>query len=466
LFIDSFDNKKTSNSIFPTNLTRVLDGVRLVLEVMMLLYKETPTIELKREFIPDIKKEAVAFANTEGGTIYVGIDDNGEIVGVKDSEKVLLQIMNMLRDSIKPDISMFTSCKVENVENKEVIAISIQRGTNIPYYITEKGLKPSGVYVRQGTASAPASENAIRQMIKETDGDKFEEIRSFNQELTFETVSSEFKKRGLELGEAQMKTLGLISIDNMFTNLGLLLSEQCIHTVKVAVFSGTSKSEFKDRREFGGSLLKQITAIYEFIDLLNKTKAEFEGLERIDHRDYPEEALREALLNSIVHRDYSYSGSTLINIYDDRIEFVSIGGLVKGISLNDITLGISQTRNEKLASVFYRLKLIEAYGTGIIKIMDSYASSRQKPVLKASDNAFSITLPNLNFKTKIELTFGNNHELRILEYLKINNSINRKEAEELLNVGQTMAGRVLKEMVNKGLLNAEGKAANTKYLLI
>ena len=429
-----------------------------------MIYKETNTIELKREFVPDIKKEVVAFANTEGGVIYVGIDDNGEIIGVESSEKVMLQIMNMLRDSIKPDITMFTSCALKNIGSKEVIEIVVQRGTNIPYYICDKGLKPTGVFVRQGTASAPASENAIRNMIKETDGDKFEEIRSFNQDLTFSDTLREFKRRGLELTEVQMRTLGFISLDNIYTNLGLLLSDQCTHTIKVAVFSGVSKSEFKDRREFEGSLLKQMTTAYEFIDLINKTRAEFVGLERIDYRDYPQEAVREALLNSIVHRDYSFSGSTLINIYDDRIEFVSIGGLVRGISVEDIKLGISQTRNEKLASVFYRLKLIEAYGTGIIKIMDSYAFSKEKPELKVSDNAFLISLPNVNFIRDIRVI--NSNEQKILEYLKLHGSINRKETEKILGIGQTKAGRILKEMVANRILRIEGKAAKTKYFIV
>ncbi len=429
-----------------------------------MIFKETRTIELKREFVPDIKKEVVAFANTEGGTIYVGIDDSGEIIGVENSEKVMLQIMNMLRDSIKPDITMFTSCNVKKIDGREVIEITVQRGTNTPYYISDKGLKPTGVYVRQGTASAPASENAIRQMIKDTDGDKFEEIRSFNQELTFEDTLREFKKRGLELTESQMRTLGFISTDNLYTNLGLLLSDQCMHTIKIAVFSGVNKSEFKDRREFGGSLLKQMATAYEFIDLLNKTRAEFVGLERIDYRDYPHEALREALLNSIVHRDYSFSGSTLINIFDNRIEFVSIGGLVRGISVEDIKLGISQTRNEKLASVFYRLKLIEAYGTGITKIMDSYASSKEKPELTVSENAFSISLPNIN--SNREVTDVNSYEHKILEYLKLHNSINRKDVELLLGVGQTMAGRILKKMVIKRQLRTEGKAAKIQYFIM
>ena len=100
---------------------------------------------------------------------------------------------------------------------------------------------------------------------------------------------------------------------------------------------------------------------------MNKTEATFEGLTRKDERDYPTETIREALLNAVVHREYSFSGSTLINIYEDRIEFISLGGIISGLSLDSIMLGVSQSRNEKLANIFYRLHLIEAYGTGIKK---------------------------------------------------------------------------------------------------
>src|SRR5699024_11153931 len=126
-------------------------------------------------------------------------------------------------------------------------------------------------------------------------------------------------------------------------------------------------------------------------------RAEFEGLNRIDKRDYPSEALREALLNAITHRDYSFSGSTLISIFDDRIEFVTIGGLVRGLTFDDIMLGVSALRNQNLANVFYRLKLIEAYGTGILKINESYAECAVKPQFEVTDNAFKITLPNINY---------------------------------------------------------------------
>ena len=124
--------------------------------------------------------------------------------------------------------------------------------------------------------------------------------------------------------------------------------------------------------------------------------AEFQGLDRIDIRDYPPETIREALLNAIAHRDYAFSASTLISIFTDRIEFVSIGGLPKGITYEDILLGVSVPRNPRLANIFYRLRLIEAFGTGIPKIKGSYQGQAAQPLIQTSDNAFKITLPNIN----------------------------------------------------------------------
>ena len=115
-------------------------------------------------------------------------------------------------------------------------------------------------------------------MIKETDGGFFEELRSLNQELTFKYTDNIFKNANINFGNIQKKTLGIIGEDNLYTNLGLLLSDQCLHTLKIAVFEGKEKGIFKDRKEFKGSLLKQIAEAFEYIDFLNKTKATFEGL--------------------------------------------------------------------------------------------------------------------------------------------------------------------------------------------
>ena len=433
---------------------------------------ENKTTEFKREYMDDIKYAVVAFANTEGGKIYVGLNDDGSVCGVADTDATILRITNTIRDSIRPDVTMFTECNVENMDEKRVIVLTVQRGTARPYYLAGKGIRPEGVYVRQSASSVPASEAAILNMIKETSGDRYEDARSINQQLTFEKAEDYFAKHHLPFGDQQKRTLNIIGTDGTYTNLGMLLSDQCVHSIKLAVFDGSKKSIFRDRKELSGSLLTQLEDAYSYIDQFNRTRAEFEGLNRIDKRDYPSEALREALLNAITHRDYSFSGSTLISIFDDRIEFVTIGGLVRGLTFNDIMLGVSALRNQNLANVFYRLKLIEAYGTGILKINESYDGCSQKPQFEVTDNAFKITLPNINYigerkdtpATK-ETGKVDRHEI-LLRLAEKNGYIIRKDVESELKVSQATAILILRDMVEKGLLMKEGSGKQQKYRIV
>ena len=426
-------------------------------------FQESETVELKEIVVEDLKKEVIAFANSAGGTVYVGVTDDGSVVGVDSPDQAMQQIAYMVRDSIKPDVTMLVRYEAKQVDGKTILSVEVQRGTDRPYYLAKKGLRPEGVYVRQGTSSVPATDAAIRRMIKDTDGDSFENMRSLEQELTFEATKEEFQNRKLAFDQPQMETLGILNTDGIYTNLGLLLSEQCAHTVKAAVFEGTDQSVFRDRKEFAGSLLKQLNDVYEFIDRRNQVHSTFDKLRGIDERDYPEVAIREALLNSLVHRDYSFRASTLISIYSDRIEFTTIGGLVSGVTVNDILLGLSICRNPKLANIFYRLELIEAYGTGIQKILRAYEPSGKKPWIETSDNAFKITLPNLHGTAGAAAPENDMEEL-ILQYVADHEAITRRTAQEVTGLGQTAAGRLLKGMVAKRLLTPTGQGKNTKYV--
>lgn len=438
-------------------------------------FRETEIVELKSIVMDDIKKEIIAFANCDGGTVYVGVADDGKVLGVENADECALQISNMVRDAVKPDVTMFIHYETLECDGKAVVAVNIQRGTNRPYYLAKKGLRPEGVYVRQGYSSVPATDTAIRQMIKETDGDSFENMRSINQALTFEATKKEFEKRNVAFGQPQMQTLQIVSADGIYTNLGLLLSEQCPHTIKAAVFEGIDQNVFKDRREFSGSLMQQLNEVYDYIDFHNQTHATFRKLLRIDTRDYPEVAVREALLNTLVHRDYSFRASTLISIYDDRIEFVSIGGLLSGLELDDLMMGVSVCRNPHLANVFYRLQLIEAYGTGMKKIMGAYANALVQPKIKTTNNAFKIILPNVNFTPKAaevhkdfekaaDLALDSNEE-KVLQFLREHLMITRKETQTLLEVSQSTAGRILKAMVDSGRIKQIGGSRTTRYEL-
>ena len=423
---------------------------------------ESETVELKEIYTPDLKKEIVAFANTNGGTIYIGMQGNGEIVGLDNTDFVMQQISNSLRDGIRPDVSMFTNIELLQEDNKYFVKLTVSQGTKKPYYLSDKGLKPTGVYVRSGTTSAPASEDAIRMMIKMTDGDSFESNRSLIQELTFNSLNKEMERRNLEFSEVQMKNLGILWSDDIYTNMGLLVSDQCKHSIKFAIFQGSDKLVFKDRKELTGSLFAQLTDAYKTVDFYNGTRATFHDLLRTDERDYPEDAVREALLNAIVHRDYSFSGSTIINLYSDRLEIISLGGLVSGLSLEAAMLGASQPRNEKLASLFYRMKLIEAYGTGISKIISCYKGLPVQPKFENVEGAFRVVLPNTHAQ---ELSVEDEKYLPILRLFERKKEITRSDVEEVLGVGTTHAINMLKEMLKKELIKKVGNGRLTRYVV-
>lgn len=433
-------------------------------------------IEFNSQMINDIYKEVIAFANTDGGIIYIGIDDQGNLIGIEDVDETYTQLTNGIRDAILPDVTMFVRYVLQ--ENK-VIRIEVGEGSYKPYYLKSKGMKPSGVYVRQGASSVQASPAQIRSMIKDSDEDVYEEMRTVIQELSFEQAKRTFQRYKVDFTEEKYIALGLRNIrDDQYTNLAMILSDQCQHTTKIAVFGDDSNTTFKDAKEFGGSIFNQLDDSYSYLSLCNRTNATFHGLERIEKSDYPNDALREALLNALVHRDYSYSGSIIINVNDSCMEFISIGGLLPGLTSDDIRSGISQPRNRKLAEIFHRLKLIESYGTGIRKIYTLYQDCIIQPRIEVTANTFKLVLPNMN--ANVKLTEANITESvatkssqvvitpqmkTVLDYLGEYGEMNEEELQELLNIKKTRAYLLMRKMHESGLIDIIGRGETKKYKL-
>lgn len=434
---------------------------------------ESERIEYKSRLIDDIFKEVIAFANTDGGVIYIGIDDQGNVTGIDDVDETYTRLTNGIRDAIQPDVTMFVRYVLQ--DNK-VIRIEVGEGSYKPYYLKGKGLKPAGVYVRQGATSVQASPEQIRRMIKESDGDVFEEMRTLRQDLTFEESEAAFKRYKVAFSEEKFIALGLRNIhDDQYTNLALLLSDQCQHTTKIAVFGDTENITFKDAKEFGGSVFKQLDDSYAYLALCNRTASTFKGLERIDKFDYPEEAIREALLNALVHRDYSYSGSIIINVNDVCMEFISIGGLLPGLSAEDIRSGISQPRNRKLAEIFHRLRLIESYGTGIRKIYALYKDCPVQPRIEVTHNTFKLVLPNMNAVSaeadreaegKPAAPVITPQMKTVLDYLREYGEMSDEDLQELLNIKKTRAYLLARQMSENGLIEIVGRGTAKKYRLV
>ena len=426
-------------------------------------YAESFTVELKQEVNADFKKEVIAFANTDGGEIYVGVAKDGSVTGVPKAEQVMEQIGNMIRDGIKPDLSGYTAIEAVPEGEKTVVKVTVLRGAKRPYHLTEKGLKSTGVFIRHGVSSVPATEEMIRELLRESDGVTFDKSRCVNQDLTFEYAAKYFADNHVSFNENNKRTLHLIDADGYYTNAALLLSDQCEHSIKCAVYEGNGKTKFKTRKEFTGSVLRQMDEAYEFISLNNNLNSTIEGLKRVDNPDYPPYAIREALLNAIVHRDYDYSGSILINIFDDRIEFVSIGGLVKGMTMQDVMGGVAQSRNMVLANIFYRLELIESYGTGIRRIMESYEGRMEQPVFAPAPASFVVILPKITGQPLTDESLTDREKVEKL--LKAREEITRKDVETLLGCSKFPAIKILNELVAQKVAVKSGSGPAVKYRL-
>ena len=432
---------------------------------------ESERIEYKSQMIEALSREVIAFANSDGGVIYIGIDNQGNLTGIDNVDETYTRITNGIRDAIAPDVTMFVRYVLQ--DNK-VIQIEVGEGSYKPYYLKAKGMKPTGVYVRQGASSVQASPDQIRKMIKESDGDNFEASRCLEQDLSFAAAETAFQRYGVEFSVEKYRALGITQND-IYTNLALLLSDQCLHTTKIAVFNDEFCTEFRDSKEFGGSVFKQFEDSVNYLALCNKTASTIKGVVRIDKKDYPEEAIREALLNALVHRDYGFSGSIIINVNDSKMEFISLGGLLPGLSTEDIRIGVSQPRNKKLAEIFHRLRLIESYGTGIRRIFKLYENCSVQPSIEVTANAFKIVLPNMNAngvvaenvpevteKAPVVIT----HQMKtVMDYLAEYGEMTDEDLQELLNIKKTRAYLLARQMNENGLIDIIGRGAAKKYKL-
>ena len=424
---------------------------------------ETEKLEFKEIVTDEIYKAVIAFANVGGGTLIVGLNKQGAASPLADIDMEYTRLTNGIRDAIVPDVTMFVKY---TLEKNGTIRLDVAEGSYKPYYLKSKGLKPSGVYIRQGASSAPASQEQIRQMIKIADGDQYEEMRSLEQELTFADCAQVFAANNTAFGEDKYNMLGIRSLpQNQYTNLAVLLSDQCTHTIKVAVFADVQNIEFRDRKEFSGSVLKQSEDAFDYLQLNNKNRSIIDGLSRRDFWDYPKDAVREALLNAVIHRDYGYSGSIIININDNFVEFVSIGGLLPGLSPQDILNGISQLRNRRLADVFHRLNFIEAYGTGIRRIFALYADSERKPEISVTPNSFRLLLPNMNAGNESATSKLNEQAKLVIDYLAEHRIAAEDDLRKLLDVKRTRAYTLTKQMSDAGMIKIVGRGTGKRFVL-
>ena len=422
---------------------------------------ENECIEFKENYTEKIYKEIISFLNTNSGTIYIGYDDNGNLLGLNNSKEIEEKISNGIKTNIYPDARVFVSVNNEILGDKSYISIKVSKGVDI-YYLKEKGIV-KGTYLRTGSCSIPASEETVKQMIIRNSSLSFETSISSEQDLTFNYVSKTFDENNINLNEPNIKENLHITTNKKYTNLGLLFSDQNPFSFKLAVYQSKEKENFLDRKEFKGSILEIYDNLKEFLKLNTATYGLISSSVREDVEEYPEFILREIVLNSLIHRDYSTLTSNIINLYkNDGIELISYGSLYGNITVDDILAGLSTSRNPYLQSIFMRIRRVEAIGSGLRRVNSYYQKLGLDFEIKVLPSTFIVVLPRITLNnTSIQNT--NTDIDLIIKYIEKNGSITRKRAETLINKEKTTTSTLLNKLVEENILTKVGNGPSTRY---
>lgn len=343
----------------------------------MINNSETNRIENKEQLNEDFEQEVIAFLNyKEGGIIYVGIRKDGQVVGIKDIDLTQLQIKDRIKNNIQPSTLGLFDVTVETIDNKEVIKVIISSGTEKPYYLRKKGRTPEGCYIRIGSSKERMTERMIEEMFARRIKNSLKEIESPRQDLTFRQLKIHYEGNGMILNDNFARNLNLLTDDGKYNYNAYLLADENDISIKLVKYLGTSKMELIENQEYGYCCL--ITATQRILDRLTAentvyAKIEYNGRKEVEMID--SKALKEAVINAMVHSDYTLSTTPIIELYSDRIEITSGGGLPQGLSQEEFLEGVTAPRNKELIRVFKDVDLIENIGSGVLRILDAYDKS-------------------------------------------------------------------------------------------
>ena len=352
---------------------------------------ETNRIELKQQLTDSLEKEVIAFLNyKEGGAIYIGIDKQGVAIGVPDSDGDQLKIKDRLKNNIAPSCMGLFDVVSEKSNGLDIIKIVVASGSEKPYFIKKFGMTEKGSFMRIGTAAEPMPQKLIDELFAKRTRNSISKIKSNQQALTFEQLKIYYEATGTKLNDKFATNLELLNGDNEFNYVAYLLSDKNNTSIKLAKYKGTTRVDLIENNEYGyGSLIKATKQILDKMELENKTITKITSKERQETRLWDEIALREAIINAFVHNDYTNEIPPKFEIFDDRIEITSAGGLPESLSQEEFFEGFSVPRNKEIMRVFKDLDLVEQLGSGIPRILESYS----KECFKFSDNFLRMTFP-------------------------------------------------------------------------
>lgn len=435
-------------------------------------------------------KSVIAFANTAGGKIIIGVDDkSNEIVGVDKDEvfKIMDNITNTISDMCYPQI--FPNIGVDTIEDKCVIVIEIYPGANRPYYIKSLG-KEDGTFIRVSGTSRPADEAILKDLELQGSNHSFDEMICVEQKFDInqaQELCSAIKKYMVEAAKtkSEKEKVKDVTLQNLInwgvvknldgnlvpTNAFVLLTNNTFPFAKIqcALFKGTERVIFIDKRDFEGPLYEQIEEAYEFVLKHINLGAEINGLVRTDTYELPTEAIREAIVNAMTHRNFLDRSCVQVAVYDDRVEITSPGMLYGGLTIEQIKEGGSKIRNRCIAEVFSRMKIIESWGTGIKRMFSSCKEyGIREPELLEIGDSFRVNLyrPSYNDihqsspkrSLKSSLKDVNRTQQKIIEMILLNPKMTQTAMAEELGITSRAVKKSIKELNEKGILQRVGSA--------
>ena len=442
---------------------------------------ENKTIEFK-EIIPNSKKisqTAVAFANGAGGKILIGITDDRKIVGIDEKQdifKIIDDLNTIIYDSCYPNIN--TDIYTENKDNKTILVIEVFPGNLKPYYIKSMG-KENGVYIRVGASNRKASYENILELERQRRNITFDEEIDWDleyEDLNLDFLKKKFKENGKDFSEEKLLNLGLIKKDGndlkVTRGFGIILGLYENTNINCARFKGKTMDIFLDKKEFTGDIFGKIENIQMFLSNHLNISSKFENFQRKDILEIPMLALREGIINAIVHRDYSNQGRDIkIGIYDDVVEIVSPGGLPSTLTIEQIYSGRSEIRNRVLARIFKELNFIEKWGSGINRMINLCKEVNLKvPEIKETGDSIVLTFYRTeNSAGLVPDSAGlvpdknnlSDTELKVFEIIK--DRTTRKYIQDKLSFSERMIRKTLNILQEKGLIEKVGKGPATYY---
>lgn len=433
---------------------------------------EGKTLEFKQQLPKgdQLVKTLIAFANTSGGKLIIGVKDQRQVVGVQGDEFDLMdQIASMLYSHCEP--TLLPNIYLESLQDKTLVVVQVHRGSQLPYHLKSQG-REHGVYVRLGATNRQASLEMIHELERQRLLQSYDEQIAWDAELEtldLTPLQQAFARIGKPLDQSRMTGLKLIrnehGIQRPTHGLMILLGLYEQVEIKCSRFKGTSMAVFLDKKEYRGDLFNQLAQAEAFIKNHLHLKAEILDLQRTETYEIPIPAIREALINAIVHRDYSNTGRDIkIGIYDDMLNIVSPGGLPNGLTLDDALKGRSEIRNKVIARVFKELGYIEQWGSGMNRIHElCQLAGNPQPTISESgdfiDIEFHRILPPEDGKSSEKSSEKGSEKLPpILALIQQEPKISAKTLAEQLGLSSRAIEKQIAQLKQQGKLERIGPA--------